>query len=81
MRKEEAVRLYIEKTHENGTVTRDWHEYTAKVDYNAWIKATRTNMLERGGEEILIEEKEGVIVWRRDPEPPSDDKPRSTPLC
>jgi hypothetical protein len=80
MRKEEAVRLYIEQTHKNGTVTTDWHPYKVKVDYDAWIKATRTNMLERGGEDILLEEREGVIVWRRDPEPPSDDKPRSNSL-
>lgn len=78
MGKEEDVRLCIEQTHENGTVTKDWHPYKVKVDYNAWIKATRTNMLGRG-QDILLEEREGVIVWRRDPEPP-EDKPRSTPL-
>ena len=80
MRKEEAVRLYIEQTHPDGTVTTDWHPYKVKVDYDAWIKATRANLPERGQDIVLIE-REGKITWRRDPEPPSDDKPRSTPLC
>jgi len=73
----EDVRLLIEQTHENGTVTKDWHEYTVKVDYNAWIKATRTNLPERGQDIVLIE-REGKITWRRDPEPP--ETPRSKPL-
>ena len=76
----EDVRLLIEQAHPDGTVTSGWKTYTIKVDYNAWIKATRTNLPERGQEIVLIE-REGKITWRRDPEPLSEDKPRSTPLC
>ncbi len=77
MRKEEKVRLHIEQTHKNGTLTSQWKEYKIKVDYNAWIKATRANMLERN-QSILAIEREGDISRRRDPEPPQT--PRSKPL-
>jgi hypothetical protein len=43
------------------------------VDYDAWIKATRANLPERGQDIVLIE-REGKITWRRDPEPPETPK-------
>lgn len=77
MRKEEIVELIVE-THKNGTTSqKETPPYKIRVDYDAWLKVTRKDMLERGQEIVQIK-RNGDIVWRRDPEPPQS--PKSKPL-
>lgn len=77
MRKEEQVDLIIEQIHPDGTTSQVERTYKIKVSYDAWIQATRTNMLGRNQNIVQIK-KGGDIIWRRYQEP--QPTPRSTPL-
>jgi hypothetical protein len=78
MRKEEKVRLLIEQAHTNGTTTQEWKEYTIKVSYDAWIKATVANMIERN-QRILEIRREGFPDSKTGNQPTSE-LPRSKTL-
>jgi len=78
MRKEEKVRLLIEQTHPNETTTQEWKEYTIKVSYDAWIKATMANMIERN-QRILEIRREGFPDSKADSQSTAE-LPRSKAL-
>ena len=58
MRKEEKVRLLVEQTGPDGKVIQKWTKfYEIRQSYDAWLKVTRKDLLEKG-KTIIDEERE-----------------------
>jgi hypothetical protein len=77
MRKEESVRLLTEQTGPDGKVTQKWTKfYEIRQSYDAWLKVTRKDLLEKG-KSIIGEER---VSKKPDEGPEPPQPPKSTPL-
>ena len=81
MRQPEHITLLLEQTHPDGTVTQEQRKYTIKVSFEAWLQATRTNLLDRN-QRILEIHRHGKVWWREPSytSPAQPAKPKAQPL-